>query len=272
MTTSARPFPFRSPSFPPVHVHSPGLSAPVSRRFLFLPCFARFLSSARFALPDPQLPVLPFSPPSVPLSQWLSQRPHVYFRSRKVFPLRLTSFPVSRFRFRLFSSLFVSFHPSLLRSHSRSTGAHVQSPSFPPVPFRVFSCRLLAFAPLRFRARLLSLPFLPFPSSYIPLTVVPVLPLPFPVSVSGLHLLFPFPVPAYPHFLTPVSMCPSVIRYSASLHIPFNSDRSPHSGYLHLTTFVPSTSRIAPFFGFPFRPFPLACALGSVYSAWYDVP
>ena len=148
------------------------------------------------SFPDTQLPVLPFSPPSVPLSQWLSQRPHAHFRSRKVFPFRSASFPMPRFRFRLFSSLFVSFHPSLLRSHSRSTGAHVQSLTSQPAPFRVFSCRFLAFAPLRFRARLLSSLFLPFPASYIPLTVVPVslLPFPFPFQACTLCFCFPFPL------------------------------------------------------------------------------
>ena len=38
-------------------------------------------------------------------------------------PSSTAGFPSASFRFRLLSSLFVSFRPSLLRSHSRSTGA-----------------------------------------------------------------------------------------------------------------------------------------------------
>ena len=145
MTTSARPCPlstFRLPA-------SFRLSAPVSRRFLFLPPRFCFLSSASSALPDTQLPVLPFSPPSVPHSQWLPQRPDFRFRFRQIFPFHPVWFPIQSFRFRLLSSLFVSFRPLLLRSHSRSTGAHLTSslsafhamlpladPFFRPAPFR----------------------------------------------------------------------------------------------------------------------------------------
>ena len=62
LTTSAHPLP--APTFR--LLPSSGLSTPVSRRFIFLPLSFRFLSSASRSLPVTQLPVLPFSPPSVP--------------------------------------------------------------------------------------------------------------------------------------------------------------------------------------------------------------
>ena len=132
MTTSARPLPlstFRLPA-------SSRLSTPVSRRFLFLPHRLYFLSSALSVLPDTQLPVLPFSPPSVPPSQWLSQRPDLDFHPLQIFPFHPDWFPIQSFRFRLLSSLFVSFRPLLLRSHSRSTGARFRSLR----PFRASPC------------------------------------------------------------------------------------------------------------------------------------
>ena len=100
-----------------------------------------------------------FQPSIGSASQWLSQRPDLRFRVRQIFPFHPSSFRFLSFRFCLFSFLFVSFRPSLFRSHSRSTGAHVQSASFPSLPFRVFSCRPLPFVRVRFRARLLSLCF-----------------------------------------------------------------------------------------------------------------
>ena len=46
-----------------------------------------------------------------------------FLASPSLFPFIHGWFPVRFFRFRILSSLFVSFRPSLLRSHSRSTGA-----------------------------------------------------------------------------------------------------------------------------------------------------
>ena len=141
------------------------------------------------------------------------------------------------FQFQVLSFLFVSFRPSLFRSHSRSTGAHVQSASFPSLPFRVFSCRPLPFVRVRFRARLLSLCFFlsllhAFPSQWFPHCAS------VPVSVSGLHLLFPFPVPAYPRSL---SLFPClVLRFGTQLRCDsFQLHSSPHSCFLLCMTFVP---------------------------------
>ena len=153
MTTSAHPFPVFTFRLPP----SSGLSSPVSRGFLFLPCILRFLSSPSPCTCGYSASCSSFQPSIGSASQWLSQRPALPSRFLRIFPFHPVWFPIQSFRFCLFSLLFVSFHPSLLRSHSRSTGAHFRSPSFPPVPFHVFSCRPLPFVHVRFRARLLSL-------------------------------------------------------------------------------------------------------------------
>ena len=186
-----------------------------------------------------------FQPSIGSASQWLSQRPALSSRFLRIFPFHPVWFPIQSFRFCLFGLLFVSFHPSLLRSHSRSTGAHVQSPSFPPAPFRVFSCRPLPFVHVRFRARLLSSLFLPFPSSTFSLTAGPVCFL-FRHSLR----LFPCGLPAFG-----TQPC-----CNSFLHRPFASQR------------LPSSADPARTFLCLFRSFPLACALGSVYSARYDVP
>ena len=56
-------------------------------------------------------------------SQSASHPDSGFFRPRRFSPSSTPGFPSASFRFRLLSSLFVSFRPSLLRSHSRSTGA-----------------------------------------------------------------------------------------------------------------------------------------------------
>ena len=67
---------------------------------------------------------------------------------------RLISHPFIRLS--VLGLLFVSFRPSLLRSHSRSTSAYFR------FRFRLFPFFSAFFRPLLFRFRLLSLPFLPF--------------------------------------------------------------------------------------------------------------
>ena len=68
-----------------------------------------------------------------------------------LFPFRSARFPVLRFRFFVLGSLFVSFHPTRFRSHSRSTGASLPSASSRPLPVRAFpSLRFLSSASARF--------------------------------------------------------------------------------------------------------------------------
>ena len=155
MTTSAHPFPVSTFRLP----HSSGLSTPVSRGFLFLPCILWFLSSPSPCTYGYSASCSSFQPSIGSASQWLSQRPALSSRILRIFPFHPVWFPIQSFRFCLFSSLFVSFRSSLLRSHSRSTGARFSSPSSPPVPSCVSPCRSLPFVHVRFRASLLSLCF-----------------------------------------------------------------------------------------------------------------
>ena len=127
MTTSARPFPLPSPSFPQVLSASSGLSAPVSRCLLFLPLPFASLSFRSLPVPDTQLPVLPFSPPSVPPPSGFPNAlapSFVLARSSSSLP---TGFPFGLSDSAYSASLFVPFRSSLFRSHSRSTGASVSS-------------------------------------------------------------------------------------------------------------------------------------------------
>ena len=127
MTTSARPLPLPSPSFPQVLSASSGLSAPVSRCLLFLHLPFASLSFRSLPVPDTQLPVLPFSPPSVPPPSGFPNAlasSFVLARSSSSLP---TGFPFGTSDSAYSASLFVPFRSSLLRSHSRSTGASVSS-------------------------------------------------------------------------------------------------------------------------------------------------
>ena len=133
MTTSARPFPFRPPSFPPASFHSLRLSAPVSRCLLFLPLPFASLSFRSLPVPDTQLPVLPFSPPSVPPPSGFPNAltfPFVLVRSS---PFLTTGFPFASPGSAYSALLFVPFRSSLLRSHSRSTGAPASFRSYPSI-------------------------------------------------------------------------------------------------------------------------------------------
>ena len=93
MTTSARPRPFRSPSFPPVPVRSFRLSAPVSGRFLFLPFRLPPLSLRLPSVPDTQLPVLPFCPPRLPPPSGFLRAPVSSFDSSGSSPSLPPGFP-----------------------------------------------------------------------------------------------------------------------------------------------------------------------------------
>ena len=123
MTTSARPFPFLPPSFPPASVHSFRLSTPVSRRFFFLPLTSASLSFRFCSVLDTQLPVLPFSPPSVPPPSGFPNALTSSFVLARSSPFLSTGFPFEFPGSAYSASLFVPVRSSLLRSHSRSTGA-----------------------------------------------------------------------------------------------------------------------------------------------------
>ena len=167
MTTSAHPFPAFTFRLPP----SLRLSTPVSRCFIFLPYILRFLSSPSPCTCGYSAFCSSFQPSIGSASQWLSQRPAFSSRILRIFPFHPVWFPIQSFQFCLFSLLFVSFRPTLLRSHSRSTGDRFSSPSSPPVPFRVCPCRSFSFVHVRFRASTIQLLLLLFPSSRFPLTV-----------------------------------------------------------------------------------------------------
>ena len=127
MTTSARPFLLPSPLFPQVLSASSRLSAPVSRCLLFLPPPLASLSFRSLPVPDTQLPVLPFSPPSVPPPRGFPNAlapSFVLARSSSSLP---TGFPFGLSDSAYSAFLYVPFRSSLLRSHSRSTGAPVSS-------------------------------------------------------------------------------------------------------------------------------------------------
>ena len=122
--------PFSFP-LPCVRFHSSGLSAPVSRCLLFLPLPFASLSFRSLPVPDTQLPVLPFSPPSVPPPRGFPNAltlSFVQIRSSSSLP---TGFPFGLSDSAYSALLFVPFRSSLLRSHSRSTGAPASFRSYP---------------------------------------------------------------------------------------------------------------------------------------------
>ena len=94
-------------------------------------------------------------PSSSRLRLTLLFRCSAFLSVRCLFP---SSWLISRpfIRLSVLGLLFVSFRPSLLRSHSRSTSAYFR------FRFRIFPFFSAFFRPLLFRFRLLSLPFLPF--------------------------------------------------------------------------------------------------------------
>ena len=113
-------------------------------------CF-RFLSSASVLGSDYSASVSSF--PSLPCSA--SQWPLRCFLPLSLPDLPLSvppGFPCFPSRFQYSAFLYVSFHPSLIRSHSCSSGAC----------FRIFRFPSAFFRPLPFHFRLLSLTVLPF--------------------------------------------------------------------------------------------------------------
>ena len=99
------------------------LSTPVSRRFFFLPLRSVLLFAPLAPLPDTQLPVLPFSPPSVPPPSGFPNAPALPFVPAGSSPFLTPGFPFASPGSAYSAFLFVPFRSSLLRSHSRSTGA-----------------------------------------------------------------------------------------------------------------------------------------------------
>ena len=153
MTTSARPLPlstFRLPA-------SSGLSAPVSRRFLFLPSSFASLSFRSGQLPDTQLPVLPFSPPPVPPPSGFPNAPTASFVAVGFPPSLPPGFPFGTSGSAYSALLFVPFRSSLLRSHSRSTGAALTFRILLLI-FQASSVRPFALLPPSFRCPSASLP------------------------------------------------------------------------------------------------------------------
>ena len=216
MTTSARPFPFlpRSlRSFRPVSfasVHSFRLSIPVSRYLIFLPLASASLSFRFRSVLDTQLPVLPFSPPSVPPPSGFPNAPRLPFvrlRSSSSlppgFPFGLSDSAYSAF-------LFVSVRSSLLRSHSRSTGASDSVRFYPSIFGFVLASVLSASTQLSLSFRFVSV----------------CLGLCYLVSVSSVpffelppHSGFPSALPT--SFPLSVLLCGSFSSFAPLLAVPF---------------------------------------------------
>ena len=185
-------FPFVLPCFAPTAVPQVlpfWISPPGS-----VPDF-RFLSSTS-VLASSLLSLLFFLFHSLPVFASQLAIPVLLFRFRfpGFSPSSRPGFPCLLFRFYVLGFLYVSFRPSLFRSHSCSTGAH----HFPSFDFPlVFPLASTFFRPLRFRFRLLSLCF------FLSL---------FPSSPSQWVIRC-----AYPLFVPPVSMLPIKFWYSAFL-------------------------------------------------------
>ena len=178
---------FSGPSVPRLITASLPLSDPR--------CF-RFLSSASVLGSDYSASVssFPFSSRFCLTAASSVLRSH--FRSFGFPRSLLPGFPCIPSRFRYSAFLFVSFHPSSLRSHSCSTSACLL------FRFRfssgIFCSASAFFRPLLLSFRLLSLLFLPFRSSRFCLSVAsPVLPLRF------RFLAFPVPSRLVSHPFSP---------------------------------------------------------------------
>ena len=235
-------FPFVLPCLTPTAV--PQVLA-FCLRFRPFPFFSHFLSSVSFPVLTTQPSVLPF-PSSWPCLSVASPVPRFFLSASPLSTFSSAWFPMLLFRFLVLSFLFVSFHPSRFRSHSRSTGA-----SLPPLPFVHFvfglsACLLFSFVHssllLTTQPSVSPFPLLPaFASQWLSQCssstfasyVSPFFP------ARSLLRFFPVPVLRFLHFLSP-----SVI--------------SPHSGYLNVSVFFLSV----------FNFLPLAFALGSGYSAF----
>ena len=113
-------FPFALPRFAPTAVPQ---VLTFRSRFRYFPFRFRSLSVSSASLSATQPSASSFLPSVRSASQLASRPGSGSFRPRHFSPSSTSGFPSASFRFRLLSFLFVSFRPSLLRSHSRSTGA-----------------------------------------------------------------------------------------------------------------------------------------------------
>ena len=177
--------------------------------------FARFSSGSDYSASASSFPLF-LAPPH---SGFPSAPPPLSLP--RLSPFSPAWFPMPSFPVLVLGSLFVSFRPSQLRSHSCSTGASLMlSLSGFPLPLRSLS--------------LASLPVLttqtsvfPFPASRSPLTAVPTVrsgsfrPLRFSSSVR------PVSMPSF-RFRYSAS-CNSFLRFTASCHRHFRSCRPPVS-------------------------------------------
>ena len=223
-------FPFVLPCFAPTAVPQVlpfWISPPGS-----VPDF-HFLSSASVLASHYSASVLPFPLLTALASQWASSVLLFRLHFPGFSPCFRPGFPCLLFRFRVLGFLFVSFRPSLFRSHSCSTGAHL----FPSCDFtEVFS---LAFAFLSSGERLgsdYSASVSSFPSSRL---------LPHSGSSGALiHRLFRL-FPCFPSDFGTRHSCDSFLR-----------------SLFRITSATSAAGLL-----FPARPFPLAFALGSGYLA-----
>ena len=212
------------------HSRSAGASLPLSLPgfpLLFPLSFVRFFSGSDYSASASSVPFSSrfcLTAASPVLRTFLSVYPFFHFPST---PVSRASVP-----FLVLGFLFVSFRPSLIRSHSCSSGAYLL------LSLSVFSrSSPLPFVRFLFRsdysASALSFPFIPvFPTHWFS------------------------PVPVYPLSVPPVSMLPFQLWYSAFLFFPSPVCVSPRSGYLTALGFPCGFSR-----------FPLVNTLGSGYSA-----
>ena len=198
--------------------------------FSAFPLLFRFLSSTSVPVLTTQPSVLPFP------SSWFCLSgafpvPQLFLSASPLSAFSSAWFPMLRFRFSVLGALFVSFHPSRFRSHSRSTGASLPlSPSGFPLTSAFFRPLPLGSDYSAFRSFFSLLPVLP--------------------CRRFLQCFFPLPSSLLPCFPSDSGTQPSAIPFALAV--------LPHSGYLSASAFFLSAPGL----------FPLAFALGSGYSAW----
>ena len=169
--------------------------------FSAFPLLFRFLSSTSVPVLTTQPSVLPF--PSSCLRLSVACPVLRFFLSASPFsPFSSAWFPMLCFRFPVLGFLFVSFHPSRFRSHSRSTGASLlfrflSSASFPGfsacLPFSFVHFSLL----LTTQPSPLSFPFFPFSPGSGSFGAS------FLFRPTCFHAFLPIPVLSLLHFLSP---------------------------------------------------------------------
>ena len=215
-----------------------GLS-PLPLLFLTPAVFAPFRALQFWVLTTQPL-FLPFRFLPVSASQWLPRCDPSAHASLAFPRSSQPGFPCFRSRFFVLGFLFVSFHPSRFRSHSRSTGASLR------FHFR-FSSGLFCWLSAFFRLLLPASDYSAFCSF---LSLLPDLPW----QRFSRCASVPF-VPDLSSSVSPVSMRPFRFRYSASCVSVLRFTVSCHRHY--------AASGLL----FPARPFPFAFALGSGYLA-----